>query len=62
MAKELREAAPEKLNITGKVAALSEPLRAKLDEMAKTITLAKDGQGDAAIVLVMNASQRSWKP
>ena len=43
MAKELRETAPEKLNITEKVAALSEPLRAKLEEMAKTIALAKSG-------------------
>ena len=36
MAEELREGAPEKLNIKGKVGALSAPLRAKLGEMAKT--------------------------
>ena len=58
IAKELREAAPEKLNITGKVTALSEPLRAKLGEMAKTVALAKDGQRDAAIAHVMNGVGR----
>ena len=58
IAKELREAAPEKLNITGKVTALSEPLRAKLGEMAKTVALAKDGQRDAAIAHVKNGVGR----
>jgi signal transduction histidine kinase len=58
IAKELREAAPEKRNITGKVTALSEPLRAKLGEMAKTVALAKDGQRDAAITHVKNGVGR----
>ncbi len=58
MADELRETAPQKLNITGKVAALSKPLRAKLAEMAKTVALVKDGQRDAATALVMNGVGR----
>jgi signal transduction histidine kinase len=58
MAKELQEAAPEKLNISGKVIALSESLKAKLAEMAKTLALAKDGQRDAATAHVMNGVGR----
>ncbi len=54
MAKELRETAPEKLNVTGKLAVLSEPLARKLQEMAKTVALVKEGQRDAAIALVKN--------
>jgi signal transduction histidine kinase len=58
MAKELLKAAPEKLNITGKVAALSEPLTAKLNEMAQPIRLAKAGRHDAAIAIVKNSVGR----
>ena len=58
MAKELRENAPEKLKSTDKLAAFSEPLAAKLEEMAKTIALAKGGQRDAAIALVKNGVGR----
>ncbi len=58
MAKELRETAPEKLNGTDKLAAFSEPLAAKLKEMAKTIALAKGGQRDAAMALVKNGVGR----
>ena len=58
MAKELRETAPKELNVTEKVAAISEPLRGKLEEMARTIALAKGGEHDAAISLVKNGSGR----
>ena len=58
MAKELRESAPKELNVTEKVIALSDPLTAKLGEMAKTIALAKDGKHDDEIGLVMNGAGR----
>ena len=58
MAKELRETAPEKLKNADKLAAFSDPLAAKLEEMAKTIALAKGGQRDAAMALVKNGVGR----
>ncbi len=58
MANELRETAPEKLNCADKLAAFSAPLAAKLEEMAKTIALAKGGQRDAAMALVKNGVGR----
>ncbi len=54
MAHELHDTAPKTLPVTDKVAALLEPLAAKLEEMRKTVALAKAGQRDAAVALVKN--------
>lgn len=58
MANALRELAPKELNVASKAAALSEPLAAKLSEMAKTVALAKEGQHDAAVAHVRNGVGR----
>ncbi len=58
MAHELQDAAPKQLNVKDKVAALLQPLKAKLEEMGKTIARAREGQRDAAVALVKNGVGR----
>ncbi len=58
MAHELQDAAPKTLNVKDKVAALFDPLAAKLEEMRKTIALVKAQQRDAAVALVRNGVGR----
>lgn len=58
LVKELQETSPLGLNVAGRVAGLSEPLMAKLQEMDQVISLVKGGQHDAAIGLVKNGYGR----